>query len=148
MDDENISLKDIYSGNKEWYKKRNHTSSENDPYTYNIIGLAMEVHNAIGPGFLEPVYQEAFELELLSNQIPHEREEKLNIYYKDQKLKTFYKADFICFNNLIVELKSVKQLYKIDEAQVINYLKASGLHKALLINFGAEKLQFKRFVYN
>lgn len=143
MNNNNLTTqKDIYSDTKEFSK------SKRDPDTFSIIGLAMEVHNTIGPGFLEAVYQEALELELISNQIPHNREEKLNVYYKTQKLKTFYKADFICFENLIVELKSTKQLSAIDEAQVINYLKASGLHKALLINFGAEKLQFKRFAYS
>jgi GxxExxY protein len=143
MNNNNLTTqKDIYSDTKEFSK------SKRDPDTFSIIGLAMEVHNTIGPGFLEAVYQEALELELISNQIPHNREEKLNVYYKTQKLKTFYKADFICFENLIVELKSTKQLSAIDEAQVINYLKASGLHKALLINFGAEKLQFKRFIYS
>ena len=145
-----FTLKEIYGGDKEWYKKRKKTISaeETDPETYQLIGLGMGVHNCIGPGFLEAVYQEAFEIELQNNDIVYEREKKLGIEYKNKKLNTFYKADFICMNKIIIELKSIKQITNIEEAQVINYLKATGLKKALLLNFGADKLQFKRFINN
>jgi GxxExxY protein len=119
-----------------------------DTETYAIIGAAMTVHNELSSGFLEAVYQEALEKEFIIKHIPYQREEELPIFYKDEKLDTFYKADFICFEKVIVELKALKQLSGLEEAQVINYLKASGLNRALLINFGASKLQYKRLVYN
>jgi GxxExxY protein len=119
-----------------------------DTETYAIIGAAMTVHNELSSGFLEAVYQEALEKEFKIKHIPYQREEELPIFYKDEKLDTFYKADFICFEKVIVELKALKQLSGLEEAQVINYLKASGLNRALLINFGASKLQYKRLVYN
>ena len=119
-----------------------------DTETYAIIGAAMTVHNELSSGFLEAVYQEALEKEFKIKHIPYQREEELPIFYKDEKLDTFYKADFICFEKVIVELKALKQLSGLEKAQVINYLKASGLNRALLINFGASKLQYKRLVYN
>ena len=146
MNDENINLKDIYSGNKEWWKQQKKNSKNKDYDTYGIIGSAMEVHNTIGCGFLEAVYQEALEIEFLTNNLPYEKEKQLKLYYKGKLLKTNYRVDFICYEQVIVELKSIKQITNIEEAQVINYLKASGLHKALIINFGAESLQFKRYI--
>ena len=119
-----------------------------DEETYAIIGAAMTVHSELGCGFLEAVYQEALEEEFKYLKIPYEREKKLPIYYRDNRLNTYYQADFVCFNSVIVELKALQQLSGTEEAQVINYLKASGLHKALLINFGVNKLQYKRLVFN
>ena len=122
-------------------------AENSDPQTYAIIGAAMEVHRELGPGFLEPVYQEAMELELGDRQIPNQREVELNIRFKKRTLKTKYKADFICFGDIIVELKALKSLTDIERAQVINYLKATGIRRALLINFGAKQLEFERFVF-
>ncbi|MEA3358918.1 MAG: GxxExxY protein [Thermodesulfobacteriota bacterium] len=119
-----------------------------DPETYAIIGAAMAVHSDLGHGFLEAVYQEAFELELQTRSVPYEREKELPIYYREQKLRTFYKADFVCFDSVIVELKALLSLSGKEESQVLNYLKASGLNKALLVNFGVSRLQYKRFVFN
>lgn len=119
-----------------------------DEQTYRIIGAAMTVHRALGSGFLEAVYQEALELELIALNIPHHREKALPILYRGTPLQAFYKADFVCFDTTIVELKALKQLSGVEEAQVINYLKASGLNKALLLNFGASSLQHKRLVFN
>ena len=117
-----------------------------DKETYAIIGAAMTVHRELGDGFLEAVYQEALEQELLAMQIPHKREYKLPICYRGKILKSFYIADFICFESVIVEVKALKKTSTIEESQVINYLKASKLKKSLLINFGTKSLEYKRIV--
>ncbi len=114
---------------------------------YKLIGVAMEVHNELGCGFLEAVYQEAFELELQEQGIPYEREKDINIYYKDLKLDKRYSADFFCFEKIIVELKALSGLTSEHESQIINYLKATEQKVGLLINFGAKSLQYKRLVY-
>ena len=119
-----------------------------DEETYAIIGAAMAVHNELGCGFLETVYQEALEEEFLFRDVPYVREKKLAIRYKGQELRSHYQADFICFDSVIVELKALQKLSGIEEAQVINYLKASDLNKALLINFGTPRLEYKRLVLN
>ena len=113
-----------------------------------MIGAAMRVHGELGHGFLENVYQEALEHELVKSPIPFEREKELPVFYRGQRLNSFYKVDFVCFDSLIVELKALKSLSGNEDAQVINYLKASGLQKALLINFGAQRLEYKRLVFN
>ncbi len=114
--------------------------------TYNIIGAAMEVHRTLGSGFLEAVYQEALEIEFRKRDIPFIREARLKIKYKDVILTKYYEADFICNDKIIVETKATKELAGIDEAQVINYLKATGHKIGLLINFGAESLEYKRLL--
>ena len=107
----------------------------------------MEVHKELGPGFLEPVYQEALEMEFESVKLPFKVQPAIRIKYKNHQLKKFYQPDFICFDNIIVEIKAISQLSGIEEAQLINYLKATELKIELLINFGAASLQFKRFVF-
>ena len=114
--------------------------------TYEIIGAAMEVHKVLGPGFLEAVYQEAFEHELIKRNIDYSREESIDIYYNDIKLKKKYFADFIIYDSIIIELKALKELNNDHKAQLINYLKATGYEIGLLINFGAKSLQYKRLV--
>ncbi len=117
-----------------------------DPETYKIIGCAQKVHSTLGFGFLEKVYQSALEIELKKSNIRYEREKAINIFYDGSKLGDSYYADFVCFDSIIVELKALKRLSKIEEAQVIHYLKATGLKRALLINFGATSLEVRRFI--
>jgi GxxExxY protein len=118
-----------------------------DPQTYAIIGAAMEIHKQLGHGFLEAVYQEAAMVEFPLRIIPFEREVLLPVCYKE-KLIAQYRADFVCFSQIIVEFKAQSQLTTVDEAQVLNYLKATGFQRALLINFGASSLEYKRLVLN
>ena len=111
-----------------------------------MIGAALEVHRVLGPGFLEAVYQEALSKEFSLRSIPFRMQCEIPVFYKGDKLSTTYRADFSCFDSVILELKAIRQLTVIEEAQVLNYLKASGLRIALLFNFGALSLQQKRFV--
>lgn len=120
----------------------------NDTETYGIIGAALAVHTELGCGFLEGVYQDALEVEFQERGIPYEREKKITVTYRSKPLSVYYQADFLCFSSIIVELKALSQLTGREEAQVINYLKATGVQRALLINFGASSLQHKRIVYN
>ena len=113
---------------------------QRDPQTYAIIGGAMEIHKTLGHGFLEAVYQEAAVIEFPLREIPFEREVQLPVTYKEILLPTRYRADFICFNEIIVEFKAQSQLTSADEAQLLNYLKATGFHRGSLINFGAPSL--------
>ena len=119
----------------------------NKDKTYKIIGAAMEVHSILGSGFLEPVYQEAFEIELQKRSIPFMREKPINIFYKDIKLTKFYIADFICYDEILVEIKALSEFTGSHEAQLLNYLKATKIKTGLLLNFGTPHLQHKRIVY-
>ena len=119
-----------------------------DKETYAVIGAAVGVHRELGCGFLEAVYQDALEKEFQYQDIPYAREVKLPVYYRGEQLNSYYQADFICFDSVIVELKALQHLSGTEEAQVINYLKASHLHRALLLNFGSKSLQHKRLVFN
>jgi GxxExxY protein len=107
----------------------------------------MEVYYTLGVGFLEPVYQEALAIEFGRRGIPYVREESLKIYYKGISLQKIYRPDFVCYDQIIVELKSQFRLTPLEEGQIINYLKITKMHVGLLINFGARpKLEWKRYV--
>lgn len=118
-----------------------------DPETYAIIGAAMEVHRELHNGFLEAVYQDALAVEFVLRNIPFVKEKLLEVIYKGRTLPSFYKADFVCFNGVLVECKALSQMGGIEEAQVLNYLRITGLTRALLINFGNRSLQYKRLVF-
>jgi GxxExxY protein len=120
----------------------------NDPRTYAIIGAAMEVHKQLGCGFLEAIYQEALSIELSKRDVPFRREVRLPVYYKGQLLSTTYCADFICFDSIVTELKALAHMTGVEEAQVINYLKATGYEVGLLLNFGGRSLQHRRLVFS
>ena len=113
---------------------------------YKIIGAAMNVHRELGCGFLEAVYSEALEIEFKQQNIPYMREVPLQIQYKGETLTKQYKADYICYNNIIVELKALSSFEGVHEAQVLNYLKATGHQLGLLINFGEPSLKHKRLI--
>jgi GxxExxY protein len=113
---------------------------------YQIIGSCMELHKRLGCGFKEAVYQEALEMEFVDNAINFEREKRLKIQYKGIFLKKEYSPDFVCFGKIVLELKAVKELSDIHQAQLFNYLKASKLRLGLLVNFGETSLVFKRFI--
>ena len=112
--------------------------------SYAIIGAAIEVHKQLGCGFTEPVYQEAFAEELRLREIPFEREKVLTVTYKGKALTKEFRADFVCYNKIIVELKAVVDFAEEHYAQVYNYLKASEMQLGLLINFGKTSLEYKR----
>jgi GxxExxY protein len=115
---------------------------------FAIVGAAIEVHRVLGSGFLEAVYQEAMEIECAAKKIPFVSQHVLQIQYKQHTLKKEYIADMVCFEKIIVEFKALDKLTGREEAQVINYLKATGYKVGVLINFGSHpKLEWKRFVY-
>ncbi len=114
---------------------------------YQIVGAAMEVYWQLGRGFLEPVYQEALEIELGRRGIPFEPQKRLAIYYKGQPLEKKYVADIVCFGQIIAELKACDGLTGTEEAQLLNYMKMARVPVGLLINFGsAVRLEWKRYV--
>ena len=114
---------------------------------FAVVGAAMEAHRVLGPGFLEAVYQEALEIELRERGIPFQAQPPVQITYKGQTLKKEYVPDLLCYDRMLVELKALDRLSGSEEAQVLNYLKATGLRVGLLLNFGSVgKLEWKRFV--
>ena len=112
-----------------------------------IIGAAIEVHKELGSGFLESVYEEALGIELSKRKIPYENQMRDPVYYKGMKLTKEFIIDCMVYDKIIVELKCIPRLTKIEEAQIINYIKATNIKVGLLINFGSHaKLDWKRYV--
>ena len=114
---------------------------ERDELTYEIIGAAIEVHKAIGPGLLESVYEECLCKELSQRQIPFERQKPLPVEYKGTKLECGYRLDLLVADKVVVEVKAVDALLPIHEAQLLTYLKLGGWEIGLLINFNVEVLR-------
>lgn len=124
-------------------------ANDNFPFgteTYQIIGAAMTVHRELGHGFLEAVYQEALALEFLEQQIPFCKEQPLEVQYKNKPLSKRYYADFLCFDQIIIELKATEGIHDDHLAQVLNYLKATNLKLGLILNFGTSSLQYRRVI--
>lgn len=117
-----------------------------DAETYDIIGAAMDVHRELGCGFHERVYRYPFGIELAARNVPHRSEVRCPILYKGQQLPVVYRVDYICFDRILVELKALQSIGPLEIAQVMNYLKAARLERALILNFGARSLQFRRIV--
>jgi GxxExxY protein len=114
---------------------------------YQIIGAAMEVYNQLGNGFLDAVYQDALVLELRLRKIAFQEQTPLELTYKGQTLRHTYVPDLIVFDKIVVELKAISILGPNEEAQLLNYLKATGMRLGLLINFGAQRrLEWKRMI--
>ena len=114
---------------------------------YKIVGLAFDVYNELKAGFLEAVYQEAFEQVLLSENIPYIREKNITIYFRGKPLKKGYKADFVVYDDILIEFKAHETITAEDEAQVLNYMRGTKLPVALLFNFGNyRKLEWRRYV--
>ena len=115
--------------------------------SYAIVGACFEVYNEQGCGFLEAVYQESLKIEFQLRKIPFVSQPKLNLSYKNNRLKQVYQPDFLCFEKIILEIKAVSKLINEHRAQVHNYLKSTGLKLGLLVNFGHyPKLEYERIV--
>ena len=114
--------------------------------SYKIRGALFAVHNELGCGFLERVYQDALEVEFRWRNIPYEREKLIHVMYKGHPLGEPYRADFVCYGKVIVELKSVSEILDVHRAQIINYLKATKMKLGFLVNFGEESLNIERIV--
>lgn len=112
--------------------------------SYKIIGSCMKVHSELGPGFSESVYQEALSIQFTKAEIPFEREKVLNVYFDGKKLKKSFKADFVCFESIIVELKANPFIHNDNINQTKNYLKSTNFKLGILVNFGEPSLTYKR----
>jgi GxxExxY protein len=141
-----VKTKRIFVKNKKMKDKTDMNKSNDIQFqqeVFDIIGAAMEVQNNLGRGFLELVYHEALNIELGLRGIPFETEKLITIAYKGHLLERTYKADLVCYENIVVELKSVEKLKTEHTAQLLNYLKATNLPLGILINFGEKPLRYK-----
>jgi GxxExxY protein len=113
--------------------------------TRDIIGAAIEVHKILGVGFLESVYEEALAIEFELQKIPSERQKTIDVFYKNRLAKQFV-CDFIVYDKIVIELKAIRKISDIEKAQMLNYLKATGLNLGLIFNFGSGSLEVKRLI--
>ena len=120
---------------------------DRDAESYAVIGAAMEVHSRLGPGFLEAVYQEALGIELNRQEIPFQAQVPVEVWYRGEKLACTYRADIVCYRDLLVELKALARVGSREKAQLLNYLRATGHERGLILNFGAPKLQYERCIW-
>jgi GxxExxY protein len=114
--------------------------------SYKILGACMQVHRELGTGFLESVYQEALEKEFIVEKTPFKSQQKLQLYYKNEPMQKYFVADFVCYDEIIVELKAATFIHNTMEAQTINYIKSANFKLGLLVNFGERSLKWKRFI--
>ena len=119
---------------------------QDDKITYEINGAVFEVNRLLGPGFLEKVYENALLLEVQNRGLKAKSQVPITVKYKDKVVGEYF-ADIVVENRIIIEIKAVEKLLKIHEAQILNYLKATGYKVGLLINFTYPKAEIKRFVY-
>lgn len=125
----------------------NRSATENDQRTHALIGAGMEVHNYVGSGFGEAVCRDGFAIELHLRGIPFMTEVAFPILYKGHRLPSLYRADFVCFESVIVEIKSLPvKTGLIEQGQMLKYLRTSGITVGLLLNFGLPSLEYRRFV--
>lgn len=118
-----------------------------DPRTYAVIGAALEVHRVLGAGFLELFYKDALAIEFRARGIPFEAELPCIIEYKGLQLRGMYRMDFLCFDEIVLEIKARSNTGPADHAQVISYLASSKKRVGLLLNFGGQRLEHRRFVW-
>jgi GxxExxY protein len=121
--------------------------SSQDPRTFAIIGAAYEVHRGLGTGFLEVFYKDALEIEFAERQIPFDRERPCRVEYKGRPLSRDYRVDFLCFDEIVLEIKARSITGPADNAQVLNYLASTRKRIGLLLNFGAAQLEHRRFIW-
>ncbi|MEI7675354.1 MAG: GxxExxY protein [Bacteroidales bacterium] len=114
--------------------------------SYKIIGSCMKVHAELGFGFLESVYQEALEKQFIKDNVPYEREKLLRIQFDGENLKKTFKADFVCYDKIIVELKAAAFIHKDTELQITNYLNATKIQLGIIVNFGERSLIYRRIL--
>ncbi|MFD1294199.1 GxxExxY protein [Lutibacter holmesii] len=114
--------------------------------TFKVIGACINVHKKLGSGFSETVYQQAIEKEFLQANIPFEQQKEVPIYYNGEPLNEFFTVDFLCYNHVLLDIKSVRGIQEHMTQQVLNYLKSSHIEIGMLINFGEQSLKWKRLV--
>lgn len=125
----------------------NEPPSLQDPRTFAIIGAAYEVHRVLGAGFLEIFYKDALEIEFSEREIPFQREQPCRVEYKGRPLSRDYQVDFLCFGEIVLEIKARSMTGPADHAQVLNYLASTRNRIGLLLNFGTAKLEHRRFIW-
>lgn len=119
---------------------------EDDHRTYGIIGAAMLIHREPGPGYLEVTYQDALALEFEARRIPFQREFPIAVWFRGRQLGGNFRADFLCYGEIVLELKAIPSIGRKEASQLAHYLTATGYTVGLLVNFGANSLQFQRIL--